>query len=206
MLLLGKSISLSRHAQVSRLANSALVISMAIAAFLPTACSKKVAVPDLMDRDVDQAKKTLEAVPLKAGNITGVSGNVPAGAYVVSQNPKAGEQVRANSSVDLVIQAPVLVPDLTNDSVTDAVNELQTLGLKVDLVKQPTLSAAGLLRTPKVVRQEPLPNTPVHHDSLVILTIESPTNVAGLLDRLTRDPSYEKLKPEYRSILDEFLK
>jgi beta-lactam-binding protein with PASTA domain len=208
MFLSGKPVCFSDSPHLSTFAKPALAILVALVAFGAIGCSKKVVVPDVNNQDMDQAKKTLEAVSLKTGNITGVSGSVPSGAYVVSQNPKPGEQVRENSAVDLVIEAPVLVPDFTKNSVTvtDAVNQLQALGLKVDLVKQPTLSPAGILRGPRVVRQEPSADTPVHHSSLVTLTVESPPDVSGLLDRLIRDPSYEKLNPEYRSVLDGFLK
>ena len=180
-----------------------LAVTMAVAGF---ACSKKVAVPDLLNQDIQQATKTLQSLNLKVGNVTGVSGTVSPGAYVVSQNPKSGEQVAANSSVELVVQAPVVVPDLTDAGVTDAVNTLQALGLKVNLVKQSTLTAAGLLRTPKVIRQDPSAHTPVRANSLVTLTIESPPKLAGLLDRVIQDPSFEKLNPEYRDVVVEFLK
>src|SRR5262245_47670630 len=110
-----------------------LAVTMALAGF---ACSKKIAVPDVMHQDIQQATRTLQSLNLKVGNVTGVSGLVPPGAYVVSQSPKSGEQVAANSFIELVVQAPIVVPNLTDAGVTDAVNTLQGLGLKVSLVKQ----------------------------------------------------------------------
>src|SRR5215471_8621329 len=76
-------------------------------------CAKKVAVPNVVQQDFEQAKRTLAAAQLKPGNITGFSGNAPAGSYVASQTPPAGTQVAADSPVDLQIEAPITLSDLT---------------------------------------------------------------------------------------------
>ena len=91
---------------------------------------KKVLVPNVKQQDLDQVEKMVSAVGLKPGNISGIEGNPPPGSYVISQSPDVGQQVQANSAVDLVVQVPVTLPDFQNTSVTDAVNVLQGLGLK----------------------------------------------------------------------------
>jgi beta-lactam-binding protein with PASTA domain len=163
-------------------------------------CSKKIAVPNVVDQDVDQAKQALSAAGLKPGNITGAQG---AGSYVVSQTPAAGAQVSSSSPVDLQIEAPSAVPDLTNNKLTDAVNTLQGLGMKVTFVKQSTMKLFG---GPKVMTQSPAPNTPVHRGALITLTVTTPPDLAGLVGMVTKEPAYNKLNPEYRQYLDQFLK
>jgi hypothetical protein len=179
---------------------SVLTLLVAVAGIL-TGCTKKVIVPNVVQQDLEQAKTMLAAVPLKPGNISGTQGT---GAYVVSQTPNAGQQVAANSTVDLAVETPVAVPDLTNSNIADAVNTLQGIGLKVALVKQST--AKSMFKGSKVVQQDPPANSLVHHDAVVTLTVTMPPPEFGmLLGLVSKDPSYGKLNPEYRQILDQFL-
>jgi beta-lactam-binding protein with PASTA domain len=172
------------------------VIGLALAC---TGCSKAT-VPDLGQQDVEQAKQALAAAKLKPGNITG--GNGP-GSYVVGQTPAAGQKVAANSAVDLQVEAPSMVPDMTNNKITDAVNTLQQLGLKVAFVKEPT---SRLFGGSKVVRQDPAPNTLVHRGTMVTLNVSTPPDLGVLIGMVTKDPVYNKLNPEYRQYIDAFLK
>jgi beta-lactam-binding protein with PASTA domain len=164
-------------------------------------CSQKVVVPNVVQQDVDQAKQTLAAAKLKAGNITGVQGQ---GSYVVSQIPAAGTQVSGDSAVDLQIEAPITLSDLTKSKVTDAVNTLQELGLKVMFVKQPTLNFVH--RESKVVAQSPSANTQVRRGQVITLTVAIPPDLGELVGAVTNEPAYSKLNPEYRQYLDAFLK
>src|SRR6266568_3590122 len=86
-------------------------------------CKKevKVVIPDVSHQDFAQAQQMLSAVPLKVGNITGVTGTPPRGTYVVSTSPAAGQTVAANYVIDLVVQVPVIVPPVTGLAVSDAV-------------------------------------------------------------------------------------
>ena len=167
-----------------------------------TGCAKKVVVPDVTQQDLDQAGKTLTDLQLKVGTVSGIPSGNTTGAYVLSQNPVAGQQVKADSPVDLVAAMPILVPDLTKSKVTDAVNTLQGLGLKVSLVKQPT---ANIFSRGSIKQQMPAPNTPVRPDAVVTLTVEAPPDLGVLLGMFTKEPAYEKLNPEYRQVLDQFL-
>jgi serine/threonine-protein kinase len=167
-------------------------------------CTKKIAVPNVVQQDVEQAKQTLAAAQLKPGNITGAPGNTPPGSYVVSQTPPAGTQVPADSPVDLQIEAPITLADLTKSKVTDAVNTLQELGLKVMFLKQPTLNF--LRRESKVVAQSPNANTQVRRGQVITLTVAIPPDLGALVGVVTNEPAYSKLNPEYRQYLDAFLK
>ncbi len=152
-----------------------------------------------MDQDLDPAEKTLAAVPLKLGTISGSPGT---GAYVVSQNPAAGQQVAANSKVDLVVKLPVQVPSLIGSSVTDAVNVLQGLTLKVAFVQQ---HSSNPFAKTKVESQNPGAGSVVHEGGLVTLTVSAPANYEALVDLAAQEPAYQKLKPEYKNILNLFL-
>jgi beta-lactam-binding protein with PASTA domain len=181
-----------------------LLLLLAVAAALSTsACTKKVMVPNVATMDLDQAKAMLATMQLKTGTVSSAEGAVIPGAYVLSQTPSAGQQVPANSPIDLAVALPVAVPNLVNSNLTDAVNTLQGIGLKVMLVKQPT---ANIFSKAKVVQQTPPASALVRHDAAVMLTVTAPPNLGVLLGALTKEPAYQKLNPEYRSVLDGFLK
>jgi len=162
-------------------------------------CAKKVVVPDVVNQDLDQAEKALAVVGLKPGAISGAPGT---GAYVVSESPAAGQQVAANSKVDLKVELPVLVPTLTGRNISDAVALLQGLDLKLAFVSQSTINPFGKA---KVEQQVPAPNSPVRRGGVVTLTVSRPPDIEGLLGLVAKEPAYQSLKPEYKTFLDAFL-
>ena len=167
-----------------------------------TACSKKpVTVPDVSGQDPAQAQKTIAAAGLKRGNMSGGSAATP-GAYVSSQSPAVGQQVPPNTAVDLVIDVPVTVPDLTGQNLTDAVSTLQGLDLKVAFVKK---SSANPFGKTKVEQQDPAANASVHRNTMVTLTVSTPPDISAILGVAQQEPAYQKLKPQYKKILDTFL-
>jgi len=182
----------------------ALLLLLAVAGTLSTiGCAKKVSVPSVVQMDLEQAKAMLAAVPLKPGTISCAQGAVGTGAYVVTQTPTPGQQVPPNTPIDLAVELPIPVPNLVNTNVTDAVNMLQGVGLKVMLMKKPSSNIFGKT---KVVQQDPPPSTLVRHDASVMLTVTAPPDVGVLLGLVTKEPAYQKLNPEYRNVLDAFLK
>ena len=179
-----------------------LLLVVAAGTYGLTGCAKKeemVAVPDVSKQDPDHAQKTLAASKLKPGSISGPSG---AGAIVVSQSPAAGQQVAANSKVDLVVDLPITVPPLTGSNITDAVSTLQELGLKVAFVKKSTVNPFG---KPKVEQQDPAANSPTHRGAIVTLTVSVPPDITALVSLAAKEPAYQNLKPEYKNVLDAFL-
>jgi beta-lactam-binding protein with PASTA domain len=181
----------------TRAIRALLLVAVAAGALGCAGCAKKVVVPDLANQDLAQAEKALAAVGLKPGTIGGAPG---AGAYVVSQSPAVGQQVAANSKVDLVVEMPVSVPTLTGSKITDAVSMLQGLGLRVGFVKKPEFT----LET-KVALQDPAPNSLVHRGALVTLTVSVPRDIEALLGSVAKEAAYQNLKPEYQNILKQFL-
>lgn len=179
------------------------VLALIAAVMAGSACTKKVSVPSVVQMDVDQAKNLLAAVPLKTGTVSSAQGSVIPGAYVISQIPPAGQQVPINTIVNLTVKLPIAVPNLVNSNLTDAVNTLQTIGLKVMLMKQPTMNIFGKT---KVVQQNPPANTMVRDDAAVMLTVTAPPDLSAVLGAVSKDPVYQKLNPEYRDVLNTFLK
>ncbi len=190
----------------SRSTGVLLILVMALGALTLTGCSKKkeekVLVPNLQQQDLDQAEKALAAAGLKPGNISGASGTIPPGAYVIAHTPAAGQQVAPNSAVDLVVELPISVPTLTGSKLTDAVSLLQGLGLKVGFVKKSSVNPFG---TTKVDQQDPAANSPVHRGAVVTLTVSTPPDIGALLGLVSKEPAYQNLKPEYKNVLAAFL-
>jgi serine/threonine-protein kinase len=91
-------------------------------------------VPDLRGRTVDQAEQLLAQQNLKVGKIThGYSSSV-AKNRIVSTNPAAGEEVRRDTAIALVVSKgpePVDVPVVTGRNVTEATQVLQQAGFRV---------------------------------------------------------------------------
>src|SRR5438128_2417037 len=102
-----------------------LLLLIAVTAGLVSTGCKKVAVPNVVQQDFEQAKQILAAANLKPGNITGTQ---TTGSYVTYQTIPPGQQVKPGSTVDLTVEAPVQVPDLMNNKLTDAVSVLQGTG------------------------------------------------------------------------------
>ena len=177
---------------------AAAVLSLTIAT---CACTKKVTVPNVVQQDVDQAKQMLASAQLKPGNITSAQGTVPPGSYVLSQTPAAGQQVPAESAVDLVAEAPTTVPDLTKSSLTDAINALQMLELKATFVKQSSLNIFG--GGAKVVAQAPPAGTVVRRGAIVTLTVTTAPDLAAAYGAVSNERAYSQLNPEYRKVVDE---
>ncbi len=177
------------------------LVALALAS---TGCTKKVAVPNVKGMDPDQAKAALAVVPLKPGNITGGTGSFPPGTHVLTQSPDAGQQVAANSAVDLVMEVPVTVPLVTGTSITEAVSQLQQMGLRVAFVNRPTVNP---IAKPKVEQQNPPANSTVSPNTIVTLTVStySGPDIGALLGLVAQEPAYQHLKPEYKKVLDAFL-
>ena len=176
-----------------------LIFAMVAGTLSAAGCKKPVSVPNLVDQDLDQAQKMLATVPLKPGTISGAPGP---GAYVVSQSLAAGQQVAANSKVDLVVKMPVQVPSLVGSSITDAVNMLQGLNLKVAFIQE---HSSNPFSKTKVALQSPPAGSPVHEGGLVTLTVSTPANIEALVNLAAQEPAYQQLKPEYKGILNLFL-
>jgi serine/threonine-protein kinase len=91
-------------------------------------------VPDLRGRTVAQAEQLLTRQNLKVGKITHGFSTSVAKNRVVSTSPAAGEEVRRDTAIALVVSKgpePVEVPVVTGRNVTEATQILQQAGFRV---------------------------------------------------------------------------
>jgi beta-lactam-binding protein with PASTA domain len=117
------------NSQVRRHAKITLLISIG---------PKLYMVPDVRGKSESDARKALSKVPVNITTTQHFDENVPKDA-VISTDPPAGQKVRANTPLTLVLSSgPELVdvPDVTDDNVDDATNTLHGDGFEVNVVEE----------------------------------------------------------------------
>lgn len=105
-----------------------------------------VQVPDLLNMNQDQARDTLTTKGLIVGNVEIVDGPHPKG-LIVSSEPAFGTSVKKNSPVKLFIASgDVVVPSgLEGKTEAEAREALESLGITIDIFRQPNEVASGLV-------------------------------------------------------------
>ncbi|MHC6174993.1 Stk1 family PASTA domain-containing Ser/Thr kinase [Glutamicibacter sp. X7] len=124
------------------------------------------------------ARATLQDVGLEVGEVTHEhSATIPEG-WVISTSPNLGDNVKAGSTVDLVLSTgKVVVPSVTGMSKEEAEKTLtaEDLGLKVQFIDEETSEYTE----GKVFKQDPEPKQEVTPGQLITLTVakapEEPT-------------------------------
>jgi len=124
-------------------------------------------IPYILDIETERAIYVVEESGFILGQLLEVNdNNIPRG-FVISQNPVAGTKMSPGSSVDLVVsKGPSLIEisDLSRKSPEDAIQILETLGFKYELVEEysedieiglvsGTLPEAGEIVTPDQIIQ-----------------------------------------------------
>ena len=122
-------------------------------------------VPYVIDLETDRALYVIEESGFSIGQKIEVNDDsVPIG-FIISQNPMAGKKMSPGSSVDLVISSgPSLIElgNLSQKSLEDATQILETLGLKFEIIEEfsenieeglvsGTLPEAGEIITPEEI-------------------------------------------------------
>jgi eukaryotic-like serine/threonine-protein kinase len=130
---------------------------------------QKVAVPDVVGRQHDEATTLLEAAGFTVAT-TNQQSSKPQNT-VIAQSPTANSRAPKGATVVLTIAQPfeqVIVPDVTGKSVADAFNMLSPAGFSPTTVAQPVVTAAqdGI-----VLSQRPLPGRKVKKGAKVTLII-----------------------------------
>ena len=91
-------------------------------------------VPDLVGKNESELSAYLEAAGFKLGNVTTEASDKAKG-YVLSQSPKAGEEVEKGTAIDVVVsdgsEAKVGVPSLIGQTEAQAKSALKNAGLNV---------------------------------------------------------------------------
>ncbi len=94
----------------------------------------EINVPDVTNKPMDTAIRTLEAVNLKSDIVNQNDPEVPAGT-VISQKPEANEKIKENRRVTLYVSIGpkmALVPDVRQKDLEAAKIDLENAGFKVD--------------------------------------------------------------------------
>jgi serine/threonine-protein kinase len=129
-----------------------------------------VNVPDVVGVAETQAKSALEAAGLLEGTVTNVSTTTVASGIVVAQFPTAGTSVGKGTSIDLqVAQDVVAVPDVTNETQSNAQEVLSTAGLVSKVVKH----ASASVPVGSVISQNPVAGATVKIGSTVTMTVST---------------------------------
>jgi serine/threonine-protein kinase len=104
-----------------------------------------VRMPDVGGRDLATARKEIRAASLTPGTVAqAFSDEVPRG-RVVSTDPKGATELAPGTPIAITVSrgAPVEVPDVVGESVTDAQQDLEAAGLKVVLAPGKVFSDAA---------------------------------------------------------------
>ena len=131
---------------------------------------EKIAVPDVVGRQRDEAERTLQDAGLQATVREEESGDAEPGT-VLRQDPAAGSQLAKGKTVALVVAkepADVPVPGVIDASEAGAVKALEDAGFEVEKEEAPveTPDEDGI-----VVDQDPSPDTPRPPGSKVTITV-----------------------------------
>ncbi len=95
-----------------------------------------ISLPDLVGKSETEAKEALKKLGLKAGSVERVEDSSAQKDEVVETSPTAGTQVDLGEEITLkVASGKVIVPNVVNLPLTDAIAQLTRLGLKVDVSK-----------------------------------------------------------------------
>lgn len=132
---------------------------------------RNVDVPNVVGRPLTEARQALDDASLTVGTTTDRATGSVAPDVVLEQNPAAGQSVRRNSPVDVVVEAPrVSVPNVVGQAQAAAQQNLTAAGLRVGTVAE-RVTGAG---PGAVVDQNPRAGDQVVRNTAVNLGIEAP--------------------------------
>ncbi|MBD3689793.1 Stk1 family PASTA domain-containing Ser/Thr kinase [Nanchangia anserum] len=144
----------------------------------PSSGPASVTIPDLRGQSQEQARKTLESLKLKVGNVTQEDAPKTDAGSVLRSSPSAGSQVAEGDSVDLVLASGYVSIDesqIVGRGQDEAVAYLNNLGLAANTVTQQSsdaqpgtvmsISASGHIKigtrvTITIAQRPPEPTTP----------------------------------------------
>lgn len=137
-----------------------------------TTTQTMVQVPDVIGIAVAGAETLLTSSGLQSQRQNVISSNTAQG-IVIAQKPSGGETVPLGTVVILSVSLGVMVPDVRNLSLADAITQLQAIGLQVQSVNE----RSSTVPKDAVIRQDPLPGSNVSPGSTVTLTVSLGGNV-----------------------------
>jgi beta-lactam-binding protein with PASTA domain/predicted Ser/Thr protein kinase len=132
---------------------------------------RPVAVPDVRDQPLDQAKQRLQQAGLRPGARLQQDSTTVRRGSVIKTRPPAGKKQNPDEPVTIVVSKGLTMPDLSNLDPDQAAQKLATLGLNVRWREQ---DPANGQRSNTVIGQNPPAGQPVNRGDDVQVTI--PTN------------------------------
>ncbi|HEY3715181.1 MAG TPA: Stk1 family PASTA domain-containing Ser/Thr kinase [Jatrophihabitantaceae bacterium] len=161
------------NSQVRRHAKITLLISLG---------PKLYTLPDVRGKSESDATKALEKLTLKVTSTQHFDASVPKNA-VIGTDPPAGQKVRANTPVTLIVSSgPQMldVPDVTGDNQNDATNTVRNAGFEVNIVEQ----FSDGVDEGKVISQDPEGNSQLEKGRTVTLTVSKGSQTVTVPDNL----------------------
>lgn len=144
---------------------------------------ESVTVPDVINRNVEDANQRLESAGLRTEEVVLRKPNLPRG-VVIDQNPEPFSDVKPGRRIYLTVNsgdtARVAVPSVLNHSVREARNRIMIQGLTVADVRPDSIPSA---HANTITRQDPAAGERVPPESGVTLWYST-----GLGDRLVTIP------------------
>lgn len=128
-----------------------------------------VAVPEVIGRNVKEARRMLRAANLVVGQVTRVESDEVEAGEVIDQSPPAGEKVETGSTVTLVVSSGVgttVVPEVIGLTREEAIAELTAADLGFEV-----LTAPDDAEEDTVIAQDPEAGTEVEENSVVTITV-----------------------------------
>jgi beta-lactam-binding protein with PASTA domain/predicted Ser/Thr protein kinase len=129
-----------------------------------------VEVPELEGLTLEEAREELEDARLRLGEVTRQTDDeVPEG-EVLDQTPDAGTEIEARSKVDVVVsggRAIVTVPGVVGMTESEAIDEIQDAGLRVEITRGPSDDYEEGI----VAGQDPDEGTEVDEGSTVVIFV-----------------------------------
>lgn len=151
----------------------------------PTTTTGPVSVPPLVGLSPTEARRQLEGLGLRLGDVREEYSDEHEQLTIMSQSVEAGEEVPPGSAVDVVVSKgpeSVTMPNVIHEEVGRARERLEQLGLKVDVVEE---WHAGV-RSGLVFHQDPPADKLVSKSSLVTVRVSKgveptpvPTQASG---------------------------
>ena len=161
-------------------AGAAVAVGGAVALTVSTG-PDAVQVPDVSGRTQEQARAQLTAAGFTVGDVTTSDDPSVDAGEVISTDPAGGTSQPRGTAIALVVASgQVTVPDVTGQSLADAVDQLRQLGFSTNST---TATAPTDAEPGTVVSQDPSPDTKADVDAVVNLVVapertatESPTS------------------------------
>jgi serine/threonine-protein kinase len=143
----------------------------------PSKGPETVAIPDVANKPMDQARQALRGAGLQIGQIRRESNpNVPKDT-VEGTDPPAGTQQPVTQAVTLVVSTGIAVPDLRDQNVNDAATNLTNVGLTMSRVDKYSSQPADT-----VIGQHPRPGSGANRGDVVQVIVSKGPPVVPIPD------------------------